>query len=94
MNYVSSHTISRGNHGKSHYTLRKIHTVYTSLLFVLFTMLLPLMVSGSMEAVEANKFLMFRSWYRIEAGSYGVIDEITDNFSLMGFGVDIHELHV
>ena len=67
MKCVSPRTFSPHNNGEAHHKLWKICTVFTSLFFIWFNMLLRLMVSGSMKPVKAKKFSMLRAWCRIEA---------------------------
>ena len=57
-------------------------------------MLFFLMVSGSIEPVDAKKFVMLRAWWRIEAVADFAVNYISENFSSMAFGVDISKSHV
>ena len=41
-----------------------------------------------------QKFGMFRSWWRVEADNDCMVNNIPENFSSMGFGVDFIKLHV
>ena len=47
-----------------------------------------------MEPVEANKFVMFRTWWSIEADSNSMVNKIPDTFSSMVFGVEVIKFHV
>ena len=88
---VSLCAIFPRNLDEAHYTLWKDRIVY-SLFFVWFIILLCLILSGSMEPVEANKFVIFWSWWRIETDANFSVNNVPENFSSVGFGVNISQL--
>ena len=51
-------------------------------------------VSGSMEPVKANKFVMFGAWWRVEVDVNRTVNNIPANFSSMGFGVEFRKLYI
>ena len=77
-----------------HYTVQRYCMVYYSLFFGWFIVWLYLVVNGSMEHVEAKKFVIFWSWWRIDADANIAFNKISENLSTMGFEVDINKLQL
>ena len=94
MKYVSLCKCLQRDYEKSHYILRKFHTVYTSLFFIWFIMLLNLSVSGFMETSETKKFVMFRAWWRVETDDNSMVNNIPETSPPMWFGVEISKFHI
>ena len=53
-----------------------------------------LTVSGTMEPVKAKKFESVIFWWRLEEGSFFMVNNISENVSSIGFGVELSKLHV
>ena len=87
VNYVSLITFYACDSDEEYYILHRFCTVYTSLLFVWFIMQMNLMVSESMEPVKSNNFVMFISFWRVEADADSMLNITPETFASMGFGV-------
>ena len=57
-------------------------------------MLMQLTVSGSMETVKAKKFVVFRSFLRVELYADCTFNNIPETFSSVGSGVEFSKLHI
>ena len=57
-------------------------------------MKMHLLVSESMEPVEARTFVVFKPWWRVEANADHMANIIPDNFSSIEFRVEVSKLHV
>ena len=64
----------------------KAYNIFSFLSIFIFAWI-RLMVSGSMELVEAKKFVMFGARWRAEAGAYHMVKKIWETCYAMGFGV-------
>ena len=82
--YVSLLTFPPHHRGKAHYTFRKFCTVCPSLFFVWFIMLLDLTVSGYIEHVKVNRFVMFISWRILEGESIRIANKTPGFFPPCG----------
>ena len=58
---------------------------YYILLIVILVVVID--VIGSIKMVKSKEFLVLQPWRRVEAGSNGTFNEISEDFSTMGFGV-------
>ena len=53
-----------------------------------------LTVIGSMELVKAKKFVMIGSWWKVEEDADHTVNNITETFYYMGFGVEVRKLNI
>ena len=67
---------------------------YFCLFNITFLLLIKIDVIWSMKLVQAEKLIVHLSWGRIEAVSYGTINEISENFSAMRLRIEVSKLHV
>ena len=51
-------------------------------------------VSGSMELFKAKKFVMIGSWWKVEEDADHTVNNITETFYYMGFGVEVRKLNI